>query len=68
MRIALALALLALPLSAYASLRKYHSKTPPFTSAATGACPRVDPSHVDNTQGYADGFSSGNCYLSIGAM
>ncbi|MDP3542113.1 MAG: hypothetical protein Q8T11_06535 [Elusimicrobiota bacterium] len=66
MRIALALALLALPLSASASLRKYR---PAFNAlAATGACPRVDPSHVGNTQGYADGFRSGKCYVSIGSM
>src|SRR3989338_843102 len=66
MRIALALALLALPLSDSASLRKYR---PAFNALATaGACPRVDPSHVGNTQGYADGFRSGKCYVSIGSM
>lgn len=36
--------------------------------ASAAACPRVDPSHVDNTQGYADGFGSGKCYVSIGSM
>jgi len=66
MRIALALALLVLPLSSFASLARYR---PAFSAtAATSACPRVDPSHVDNTQGYADGFRSGKCYVSIGAM
>jgi len=65
MRIALAL-VLALPLTASASLRKYR---PAFSAlASASACPRVEPSHVDNTQGYADGFSSGKCYISIGAM
>ena len=70
MRTVLALALLVLPLSASAPLRQYR---PVFTAAAAAAasadaCPRVDPSHVDNTQGYADGFGSGKCYVSIGAM
>lgn len=64
MKIALAL-LLALPLTASASLRKYR---PAFGIMAAGACPRVAPSHIDNTQGYADGFGSGKCYVSIGAM
>ncbi|MBI2386803.1 MAG: hypothetical protein HYV14_12410 [Elusimicrobia bacterium] len=64
MRIALALALLCLPLSSSASLR-----LPAFKAlASAGACPRVEPSHVGNTQGYADGFSSGKCYVSIGSM
>ena len=68
MRTFLALALLALPLSSAAQLRKYHPKAPAFAAAGAAACPRVDPSHVDNTQGYADGFGSGKCYVSIGAM
>lgn len=63
MRIALALALLCLPLSSSASLRM-----PAFSAQAVSACPRVDPTHVGNTQGYADGFSSGKCYVSIGSM
>lgn len=66
MRIALALALLALPVSSFASLRKFRPVFSVLSSAS--ACPRVDPSHVDNTQGYADGFSSGKCYVSIGSM
>ncbi len=66
MRTILALALLALPLTASAQLRKYR---PEFSLlAAGGACPRVAPSHVDDTQGYADGFGSGKCYVSIGSM
>lgn len=63
MRIALALAVLCLPLSSSASLR-----LPAFRAQAVSACPRVDPVHVGNTQGYADGFSSGKCYVSIGSM
>jgi len=63
MRIALALAVLCLPLSSSASLR-----LPAFKAQAVSACPRVDPVHVGNTQGYADGFSSGKCYVSIGSM
>ncbi|MBI4061591.1 MAG: hypothetical protein HY403_09190 [Elusimicrobia bacterium] len=35
---------------------------------AAGACPRVDPAHVGGTQGYADGFDSGKCFVSIGPM
>jgi hypothetical protein len=50
------------------SLRARHPKTPPVRAAVAAACPRVDPSHVDNTQGYADGFGSGKCYVSIGSM
>ena len=67
MRIALALALLALPLSSFASLAKYR---PVFTAlgAPKSSCPRVDPAHVGTTQGYADGFSSGKCYVSISSM
>ena len=68
MRTLLALALLVLPLASSAQLRKYHPKAPAFVAASTAACPRVDPSHIDNTQGYADGFGSGKCYVSIGAM
>jgi hypothetical protein len=64
MRLALALAVLCLPSSSFASLR-----LPAFrAAAAASACPRVEPSHVGNTQGYADGFSSGKCYISIGSM
>ncbi len=61
----LALVALVLPLSASAGLRR-----PDFSAVATAfsACPRVNPSHVDNTQGYADGLGSGKCYVSIGAM
>ena len=50
------------------SLRARHPKTPPARAAVVASCPRVDPSHIDNTQGYADGFGSGKCYVSIGAM
>lgn len=65
MRTFIALALLALALpSAAAPIRK----VPAFRAAAAGACPRVDPAHVGNTQGYADGFSSGKCFVSIGSM
>ena len=64
----LALILLVAPLSASASLRRYRPEFSRFRASATMACPRVEPSHVDNTKGYADGFSSGKCYVSIGAM
>jgi len=62
MRIALGLALLLAPLSASAGLRRMS-----FSGAAS-SCPRVDPSHVGNTQGYADGMGSGTCYVSISSM
>lgn len=65
MRIALALGLLALPLSSLAAPIR---KLPAFRAAAVSACPRVPPSHVGNTQGYADGFRSGKCFVSIGSM
>ncbi|TBR20440.1 hypothetical protein EPO15_13200 [bacterium] len=32
---------------------------------AASSCQRVDPVHAGGTQGYADGTSSGNCYVSI---
>lgn len=66
MRIALALALLALPLTASASLRQYRPAFSVEGAASAAGCPRVEPSHVDNTQGYADGFRSGKCYVVIG--
>lgn len=63
MRISLALALLALPLSSFASLRKYH---PAFSGlASSSACPRVNPVHIGGTQGYADALGSGKCFVSI---
>ena len=64
MRHFLALALFLAPASALAQ-RKYH---PGFSATAAGACPRVDPSFVGETQGYADGFSTGKCYVSIDPM
>jgi hypothetical protein len=64
MRKFLALALLLAPLSA-AAQRKYR---PAFAAAAAGSCPRVDPSFVGDTQGYADGFSSGKCFVAIDPM
>ena len=36
--------------------------------APSAACPRINPSHVDGTQGYADSLGSGKCYVSIGSM
>ena len=66
MRKLLALALLLAPLQASAQLRQLYR--PAFSAASVSACPRVNPSHVDGTQGYADGFSSGLCYISIGPM
>ena len=63
MRIALVLALLLSPLTADAGL--FRAK---FSATAASACPRVDPSHVGNTQGYADGMGSGTCYVSISSM
>ncbi|PIR19430.1 MAG: hypothetical protein COV48_02065, partial [Elusimicrobia bacterium CG11_big_fil_rev_8_21_14_0_20_64_6] len=53
-------------LSASAALNRYR---PAFSaSASASACPRVNPTHVGNTQGYADGFNSGKCYASIDSM
>ncbi len=46
--------------------KAYYSKS--ASIAAATACPRIDPSHVGNTQGYADGLNSGKCYVSIGSM
>lgn len=60
-----ALALL-LPLSASAQIRT--SIEPLASAASASACPRVNPSHVDGTQGYADGLSDGTCFVSIGPM
>lgn len=60
-----ALALL-LPLSAAAQVRT--SIKPLVAAASATACPRVNPSHVDGTQGYADGLSDGTCFVSIGPM
>jgi hypothetical protein len=68
MRYLLAIGLLALPLSSSASLRKYRPEFSPVVLASTGACPRVNPSAVDGTQGYADSLGSGKCYVSIGPM
>ncbi len=65
MRHALLLAALAVPVSA-GMVRT--SIRPLVVATSATACPRVNPSHVDNTQGYADGFSSGNCFVSIGPM
>jgi hypothetical protein len=65
MRTTLALGLLLLPLSSFAAPIR---KLPAFRIAALSACPRVPPSHVGNTQGYADGFRSGKCFISIGSM
>lgn len=64
MRLLLATALLVLPLSASAGL----SRAMFAPSKRATACPRIDPSHVGNTQGYADGFRSGKCYVSLGSM
>ncbi len=64
MRHFLAAALLLLPLSASAGL----SRTMLAPSTRATECPRIDPTHVGNTQGYADGFRSGTCYISIGSM
>lgn len=44
------------------------SYRPLVASSAAASCPRVNPSHVDNTQGYADGLSDGTCFVSIGPM
>lgn len=66
MRRLLAALALCLPLSAAAQVRT--SYRPLFASTAATACPRVNPSHVDNTQGYADGLSDGTCFVSIGPM
>lgn len=64
MRQFLLLAALVLPVSASAGLTRAM-----FAPSKRGsACPRIDPSHVGNTQGYADGFSSGKCYVSISSM
>jgi len=57
----LAMALLLAPVSALAQ-RQYH---PPFSGKSLGSCPRVDPVQIGGTQGYADGFRSGKCYVSI---
>ena len=63
MKCILLAALLLAPLGASAGL----SRTL-FMAGAASSCPRVDPSHVGNTQGYADGLGSGTCYVSIGSM
>lgn len=63
--ISAALALL-LPLTASAQVRT--SYRPLVAAASAAACPRVNPTHVDNTQGYADGLSDGTCFVSIGPM
>lgn len=34
--------------------------------ASAAGCPRVDPTHVGGTQGYADDLGSGQCYVSVG--
>ena len=45
-----------------------HTPTVVAPSAISAACPRVNPSHVDGTQGYADSLGSGKCFVSIGSM
>ena len=54
--------LLAAPSSAQV-WRDYVGESPSFQNAA--ACPHLDPVVIGGTQGYADGFSSGLCYVSI---
>lgn len=66
MKTLLALVCLALPMSAAAGLSRIQFS--PAARTASSTCPRVDPSHVDNTQGYADGMSSGKCFVSISSM
>lgn len=69
MRTLAALALLVLPLSASAQLRKYRPEFSLLVRASSAAaCPRVNPSSVDGTQGYADALGNGLCYVSIGPM
>jgi len=65
MRQILLLAALLLPVSASAGLSRAMLAVP---ARASATCPRIDPSHVGNTQGYADGFGSGKCYISISSM
>lgn len=60
--------LLAALLASPASALMVRTSFKPFAIAAATSCPRVNPSHVDNTQGYADGLRSGNCFVSIGPM
>ena len=55
-------ALFAVPSSAQV-WRDYVRESPSFQTAA--ACPHLDPVVIGGTQGYADGFSSGLCYVSI---
>ena len=59
------LAACVLALAAPSSAQLISKYRPAPSAAAAGGCPRVPPMHVGGTQGYADGFSSGLCYISI---
>lgn len=60
-----AVVLLSAPSSA--QIWRFHRPAPP-AARVCATCPRVDPSYVDGTHGYADGLNSGKCYVSIGPM
>ena len=60
--IAWSVALFAGPACAQAWREYVH---PPVASLSGTACPHLDPVVIGGTQGYADGFSSGLCYVSI---
>ena len=60
--IAWSVALFAGPACAQAWREYVH---PPVSSLFGTACPHSDPVVIGGTQGYADGFSSGLCYVSI---
>ncbi len=62
-----ALAVLALSVSP-SSAQRWKELMPASRPGAAAACQRHEPTHAGGTQGYADGLSSGKCYVSIHPM
>ncbi len=61
-------ALLALPVRAAEPPRWLSYLQKSSAAAAKGHCPEIAPTVVRGTQGYASGFDSGQCYVSIHPM